>query len=136
VKSRLPIFLSIAFFLSLLFPAMGEMMRAHAHEFTGTIYVQDRNASSHLHEFDVPSNLEKKQTAEAAEGSEQCPDGHASAQACCGALCQIASMPSVFDRLDAELNSSRLIVMVVAPAVKQRTTFIERPPKSIDPTFG
>lgn len=111
-------------------------MRAHAHESAATIYIQDHNTSSYSHEIDASSYLEKKQSAETAEGSGQCPDGHTSAQACCGAVCQMVSMPSGFNHLDAELNSSRLVVMVVAPAVKQRPTFIERPPKSIDSIFG
>ncbi len=111
-------------------------MHAHAHESAGTVFVSDRDASSHAHGLDAPSIENVSQSGEAAGGSGQCPEGHASTQACCGAFCQVSGVLAGFERIDVRLDNGRLVVMIVAPAVKQRPTFIERPPKSIGPIFG
>lgn len=87
----------------------------------------DQSDVSHSHEMSVGGT---------SDTSGQCPDGHASKKACCGMACQLANMPSGYDRFEIAYTGDRFAIMVIASAVKQRPTFIERPPKSIDPLFG
>lgn len=137
MRKFVPAIFTIVFALAVMFPAMGGGMRAHAHESTGAAYVQDRDAFFHSQERDVPFYIGSlKQDGESAGNAGDCPDGHTAVQACCEVFCQVANMPSDFVRMDAKLDNNRLMAIAVAPAVKQRPTLIERPPKSIGPIFG
>lgn len=137
MRKFVPAILAIILALAVMFPALGGGMRAHAHESAGAVYVQDRDAFFHPQNLAAAFYIESlKQGGESVDHAGPCPDGHTSTQACCGAFCQVANMPSDFARMDAKLDHKRLMAIAVAPAVKQRPTLIERPPKSIGPIFG